>query len=91
MESFTLLDGDRIAFHSSTKDLFIAVQPHHIMGEIYSSVNDDVIRHQPGDRFLVRKQNLTLSYRDRGGAVVNIWQIPYGLCQDHNVFSTQQR
>jgi hypothetical protein len=94
MESFTLLDGDQILFGSSTKDLFIGIQPHHIMGEVYSSIasnSSDRILHRPGDRFRVQRQDLLLTYRQRGGAVVDSWQIPSDLCLDHNVFSTQQR
>jgi hypothetical protein len=96
MESFTLLDPDRIAFHGEDKDLFIAIQPHYLMGEIFSSVNNtdgtpDLMYHRPGDRFRVSDQRLVLRYSSRGGAVVNTWQLPRGLCRDHNIFSTQQR
>jgi hypothetical protein len=91
MESFTLLDGDRVHFRGADKDIFVAVQPHHIMGSVYSSVNNDVILHQPRDRFRVRGQDLILNYTYRGGAVVNTWQLPNDICHDHNVFSTQQR
>jgi hypothetical protein len=96
MESFTLLDKDRIDFKASNADLFVAVQPHHIMGAVYSTVADANgterrLRHDPGDRFFVRGQDLTLSYAERGGAVVNTWQLPPGLCRAYSVFSIQQR
>jgi hypothetical protein len=91
MESFTLLDGDRVHFRGAGKDLFVAIQPHHIMGSVYSTVGEDVILHNPRDRFRVRDQDLVLNYSYRGGAVVNAWQIPNDMCLNHNVFSTQQR
>jgi hypothetical protein len=96
IESFTVLDKDRIEFKASNADLFLAIQPHHIMGEVHSTVTDangtkSRIRHNPGDRFFVRRQDLTLNYAERGGAVINTWQLPPGLCQDYSVFSTQQR
>jgi hypothetical protein len=94
MESFTLLDGDRILFRSSTKDLFVAIQGHTIMGELYStngSNEADRIRHKPGDHFRVQGEDLVLTYRQRGGAGIDTWQIPSGLCSNHNIFSAQQR
>jgi hypothetical protein len=96
IESFTVLDKDRIEFRASNADLFLAIQPHHIMGEVYSTVTDangteSRMRHDPGDRFFLRRQDLTLNYAERGGAVINTWQLPPGLCQDYSVFSTQQR
>jgi hypothetical protein len=94
MESYALLDGDRVQFRGANKDIFVAVQPHHIMGSVYSTIggdSSDVIAHRPGDRFRVRDQDLLLTYSYRGGAVVNTWQIPDNVCKNHNIFSTQQR
>jgi hypothetical protein len=94
METFTLLDPDRVLFKPSDSDLFVAIQPHYLMGEILSSLprtNDTEMRHFPGDRFRVVNDEVLLRYESRGGAVVNTWQLPRGLCHNHNIFSTQQR
>jgi hypothetical protein len=96
MESFTLLDGDRLELEGHEKDIFVAVHPHHMMGELHSAINrdgslEDSIRHFPGDRFRVTDETLVLNYSSRGGAVINVWQLPEGFCHNHNVFSTQQR
>ena len=96
MGSMTILDRDRVAFCGEDKDLFIGVQPHHIMGTLFSSVistsgASDLVEHKPGDRFYVKNTNLLLNYTFRGGARIAVWQIPTGMCDDYNVFSTQQR
>jgi hypothetical protein len=96
MESFTVLDQDRVEFKAANSDLFMAIQPHHMMGNVYTSVfradgSADTIRHRVGDRFYVENQDLILQYSYRGGGVVNTWQLPRGFCKAHNVFSTHQR
>ena len=96
IQSFTFLDRDHLTLKGTGKDLFVAVQPHHILGTVFSSVLDgsttrDLRRHSPGDRFVVRDADIILNYTYRGGAVVDIWMLPQNMCSDVNIFSTQQR
>jgi hypothetical protein len=96
MESFTVLDQDRIEFKAANSTLFMAIQPHHMMGDVYTSVfqadgSTDRIHHRAGDRFYLANQDLVLEYSYRGGGVINTWQLPRGLCKAHSIFSTQQR
>ena len=96
MKSFTFLDRDQIEFRGESKDIFVGVQPHHRLGHLHSSIgtkddSSEMILHKPGDRFYVRDKNLFLKYSFRGGAVVDVWMIPTGICHGRNVYSTQQR
>lgn len=96
MSSFTFLDRDRVEFNATSRDLFVAVQPHHMTGGLFSSVIDSagshsLVKHRPGDRFRVRDVRLSMNFTYRGGAIVHAWQIPTGLCGERSVFSGQQR
>lgn len=96
MESFTFRDRDRVTLRGRGKDTFVALQPHSTIGKIFSSVvNDstthDLIQHSPGDRFFVHDTDILLNYTYRGGAVVDVWMLPQGMCSGINIFSTQQR
>ena len=97
MDTFTLLDGDRVTITGGGKNVFVAIQPHNIMGHIFSTtVSKDsdsrTIEHKIGERFYVSDQDVILNYSYRGGAVLNVWSLPDDLCDPrYSVFSSQQR
>lgn len=92
-----MLDKDFLSISGDNKDIFVAIQPHSIMGRIYSTISKnnqiiDTIQHSVGDRFYVRNQDLLLNYTYRGGCVVHTWVLPHGMCDpDYTIYSSGQR
>lgn len=97
MDSFTLLDKDSISLSGKNRDIFVAIQPHSIMGHIHSTVKTDgsengTIEHDVGERFYVSNQDLHINYSYRGGAVVHVWSLPQGMCDtSYVIYSASQR
>lgn len=96
MESFTMLDRDTLLLNATDHDIFVAIQPHTIMGNIssvveYSNGEKTYIAHKNGDTFLIQDAKMTLYYTKRGGCTIKVWQIPKGMCSEYSIFSTQQR
>ncbi|OHS94831.1 hypothetical protein TRFO_38974 [Tritrichomonas foetus] len=107
MDTYTLLDQDYVKIYGKNKDVFIAIQPHNIMGSIYSTVSptshdgknsnrdkkfNGTVKHYVGDRFYVSNSDIFLNYTYRGGSVVNVFSLPRGLCDpEYSIFTTMQR
>lgn len=97
MDSFTLLDKDSVSISGKNRDIFVAVQPHSIMGHIFSTVSTEnneqsTLEHSVGDRFYVSNQDIQLYYSYRGGALVHVWSLPQGMCDtSYVIYSASQR
>ncbi|KAH0794784.1 hypothetical protein GPJ56_001331 [Histomonas meleagridis] len=93
---YTFLDSDSLLLDAFNKDLFIAVQPHFIVGSLNSTTIDKkgishTLTHKLGDRFYVSDCKLKLTYSGRGGARVYVYQIPQGFCDpEYSIYSSSQ-
>ncbi|KAK8886221.1 hypothetical protein M9Y10_041680 [Tritrichomonas musculus] len=97
MDTFTLLDKDSVTISGKERDIFVAIQPHSIMGHVFStvyknSIEKNTIQHSVGERFYVSNQDLKINYSYRGGVVVHVWSLPRGMCDtSYTIYSAGQR
>lgn len=97
-ESFTILDGDKIKLDAFGKDVFVAVQPHFFLGNVYSTCTRNGIssvskqNHSVGERFHVSDCEFTIGYEGRGGSKIVIYMMPHGLCDGaYAIYTSNQR
>lgn len=99
-EVFTILDGDKIKLNGFGMDIFVSIQPHFVLGTVYSirttkkgiKWSTDRQNHTYGERFHVSDCEITIGYEGRGGSKVVIYMMPRGICDgSYTVFTSDQR
>lgn len=95
-KTYTILDHDLLFVNSSLDDaIYLSLQPHTITGDVYINVTweDSTSTNynaSQGDLLRIICRNLVISYFNKGGLTLTVWQMPKDRCSDNSFFTSHQ-